>query len=1210
MKSFRTAEAQRRGENPGREGGAEQSEAGAWSLRSSSAPLRLCGSISFLVLAAFGLPAQAASIVLAQTPLFLNSGVQPNVLVVMDNSESMDATMAGTVIAGSDPTTRANVGRQVMVNTLTNYRTAFNWGLMSYAYSGTAALYNTYPYFMGSGDGDNNTGTMVFTRDCVAVAPATTVSVDTPGVSASNGNRQCVPNPQPFAGGQFVTYELSSDDPTVNDVLYDSRKLPSIWNLTRGPGVSFDGYQTYNGTSSWSKSGFSNSLNTFTFSATDAGYVPKNPPMTRVLFLPRAWGYLNSVTGLGKLNESVLVDSTTHFNNLMALLAAETNNPATGELKNAAVFTPLPGTLLSAYQYFSGTNSYTTPIQYSCQRNFVMLVTDGLPTAQTNGAQYAYTTTTKLYDPQAVTDTLSALACLQGSGPKTGFCTAAGVKPASQTGPGAGGIFPVETYVVALGDTLANAGAVASMNSMASAGGTGSAFLATNQTAFENAIQTIVLDIVAKTGSASAISLNRGTWSTGSTLYQARFSSGDWSGQLLAYTVNMDGSLAASANWDSGQILNAQDWNTSRTILTYKPSASAGSHGVALRWPANPAAPTSTELDAAQVALLNQNASGTTDGYGSQRLAWLRGSRSNEPGICPSCTPLFRNRPTSVLGDIVDSSPYYVGAPPFNYADSAAPTKYSAFYASNKSRPAMVYVGANDGMLHGFDALTGTERLAYLPGKLYSTARLSQLPQTGYSHRFFVDGTPTMGDAWLASDSAWHTLLVGGLAAGGQGLYALDITNPAAFSETGTAPQKTVLWEFSDANDTGDTDTTADPTLRYGLGYTFSEPLIVRTNASDTLGHARNRWVAIIGNGYNNTEADGAASTSGYAILYILDAQTGAVLRKLNTKTGSATTPNGLASPTAIDADGNGTADYVFAGDLNGNMWKFDLSDTNPANWKVAFGTATAPLPLVANGRTSQQVTSAPEVGKAANGGFMVYFGTGKYLESADATTTATQSFYGIWDRNDGSTHYTLGSGTGLGSANLLLQTIDDTLSTTNNGVSSTWRVSSQQSTNGTNSQNAVTKIGTAGSFLGAFNGWYLDLPAGERQVTAPVLTSSGKIVFTTMLPNTNPCSYGGSGWVMELDAARGDRLALTFDVNGDGKLSSVDTVNSSVAGRVAPSGTYFAGIPTSPGILGGNPKTQRGAENKYMSLSNGSVSRVMETSTSRVGRVSWQQLQ
>ena len=316
----------------------------------------------------------------------------------------------------------------------------------------------------------------------------------------------------------------------------------------------------------------------------------------------------------------------------------------------------------------------------------------------------------------------------------------------------------------------------------------------------------------------------------------------------------------------------------------------------------------------------------------------------------------------------------------------------------------MVYVGANDGMLHGFDGLTGAEKLAYVPSPVY--ANLSKLTATPYSHRYFVDGTPTIGDAYFSG--AWHSVLVGGLRAGGQGIYALNVTDPTQFAETNAS--SLVMWEFTDAND-------AD------LGYTFSRPNVVKM--------ADGSWAAVFGNGYNNTEADGHASTTGAAVLYIVNVQTGALIKKISTGVGSsqdptgASRPNGLATVTPVDVNQDGITDYIYGGDLFGNLWKFDVTATSSGSWDVAFhsGGAASPLFKACGGNTcnsgnAQAITTRVTVGYGPNRiGYMVYFGTGKYLEATDVNDLSTQTLYGIWDKNDGTT-------TVSGRSTLLQQTI------------------------------------------------------------------------------------------------------------------------------------------------------------------------------------------
>ena len=696
----------------------------------------------------------------------------------------------------------------------------------------------------------------------------------------------------------------------------------------------------------------------------------------------------------------------------------------------------------------------------------------------------------------------------------------------------------IQTYVVGMGDTVANPSSVAAMNKFADTGGTNVAYLASDATSLAAAFQAIAVDIESKTAAASAVSLNTGSWGTGTNLYQARFNSGDWSGQLIAYLINADGSIGAQ-QWDSGQVINGQNWDTGRTILTYKPSAALGARGIPFRWPATyPATPTASEMDLAQSSLLNapgatsgggmmnvaasangasasassyynssygpgavingdragnnwgngggwnsaccgntfpdwlqinfngtksitqaivysvQNqywapseptdtmtfsnygvvnfsvqgwdgsgwvtlatvvgnslvkktldfpafntdrvrvyitgtsdgwsrltevevfgvaVAGGEDGFGSQRVQWLRGNAANESSTCGTCTPSFRSRPTSKLGDIIHSAPSYVSAPGAGYPDSMESNTYSSFAAAYASRPAMIYVGANDGMLHAFSATTGREALAYVPTPVYknlsalTASSLSSVAGEPVAHHYQVDASPTVSDVYYGG--AWHTLLAGGMGAGGQGVFALDVTDPTAFTQANAS--SIVRWEFTDANDVD-------------MGYVFSQPLMVKTN--------NGRWSVLVGNGYNNSEDDGSLSSSGHAILYVLDAQTGAVRAKIDTGSGSAATPNGLSGPIGVDTNGDGVVDVVYAGDLFGNLWKFDLSGSSPGAWNVAFSGA----PLFTT--PGQPITVRPDVTRFTTGGYLVTFGTGRYIDVSDNTSVEAESFYGIRD--------------------------------------------------------------------------------------------------------------------------------------------------------------------------------------------------------------------
>ena len=231
-------------------------------------------------------PATAALLSIAQYPLFLTHRTLPNVLVIYDNSESMDATMAGKLIAGDDPTTRGNIARSVIRNTVSNFAGQFNWGLESFGIGG-AGLYSTYPYWLG------NDQTMVFTDDCVS------------GISASNNGLRCIDNPQwaGSVGDRYVTYDRASDDPDINDVLYIGYFGSGAWATTAGGGA-YNFYFTHNPGTAF-EANMTNYWATLSFTPTDAGYIPYNPPISRQLYAYRAWGFYAGVTGQGVINEPI-----------------------------------------------------------------------------------------------------------------------------------------------------------------------------------------------------------------------------------------------------------------------------------------------------------------------------------------------------------------------------------------------------------------------------------------------------------------------------------------------------------------------------------------------------------------------------------------------------------------------------------------------------------------------------------------------------------------------------------------------------------------------------------------------------------------------------------------------------------------------------------------------------------------------------------------
>jgi type IV pilus assembly protein PilY1 len=1053
-------------------------------------------------------------------PLFLAPSVKPNLMVILDNSQSMDATMGGMIISGDNDNTRGNIARRVLRSVLQNNIDTFNWGLATFETT-NSKLYNTQAYYLGSNS------SMVFTNDCVNGMTTT-----------GSPLRRCVPNPQPASNGfNFITYERSGDDPDINDVFYTPSSSPQQW----GRGLSGTTYrlwpnrQVNPGDTTWEDGDFSGGQQDITFVPTDAGFLLQAATHQRAFFVARGWGWAGdfsinnglNVTGQARILESVKgsfipgFDSSDHLDDLNDWLAKETASTSSDEIKNSALFTPLAGSLRSVRQYFAGQHAVRkSPITETCQANYVVLATDGNPTAKLDGTQYA---------PSQWQNTLSSGVWTYGQAQQDVFAEINALKSTTLSGSQltkpslAGHTAPIKTFIIGMGDSVTNPSSVAALNEMARLGGANpTAFFGNSEASLASAFESIVGDIQAKTSTASAAAVNAGSWNAGSRVYQAKFNSSDWSGTLVANPVSSAGVVGTTPVWDAATRLNAQNWDSGRSILTYKGSSALGNRGVPFRWPANPASPSATEIDVAQAEAIDRNSAGTTDGFGSQRLRFLRGDATYEPRNCgspPCAAPQFRNRPSGKLGDIVNSAPVFVGAPAFGYADDFESAAYSSFASTYRARTQVLYVGANDGMLHAFNAATGDEMFAYVPSAVYSN--LSALSGSTYTHRYFVDGSPTVGDVFYGG--AWHTLLVAGMRAGAKGLYALDVTNPANFSEVTAV--SVVRWEFQDPD----------------LGHVYGQPLLVKTNDG--------KWSVIVSGGYN------VGNASGRAFLFVIDAQTGALVRKIDTGSGTALSPNGLSAPAAIDANGDGIVDVVYAGDLNGNLWKFNLGSNTPASWGLGNGG----LPLFTTG-TNQAITGTPDVTRHPRGGYLVAFGTGRFLASADTTSTDAQAIYAIWDN--------LSSGT-VTSGQLQEQTVLATAA--RSGID--FRLTSfAVGTPGDTLISTKDNLITSASYYSTKRGWYLPLPTSGERVVTDATFRAGRLILTSMIPDSStPCVGGGSGWLLEFDAITGNRLGTpTFDTNGDNNLSTGDfltfTVSTSVTANV--SGRRIQGIPTTPAFI------------------------------------------
>ena len=546
-----------------------------------------------------------------------------------------------------------------------------------------------------------------------------------------------------------------------------------------------------------------------------------------------------------------------------------------------------------------------------------------------------------------------------------------------------------------------------------------------------DSLAAITENISKRTGSGASVAVNGDelyeTIDSTTRVYQTSYNTSNWYGDLEAYQLVVgddddgndsdDDGIYDTAEWSASDVMEASDED--RNIFTFNSDDGTGQTFAA----ANLA-------DTQMTSLVPYFAFG--DRTVAEVVAYLGGDTTNEG----SDSDDFRSR-VSPLGDFVNSQATY--------------------------EDGVLYAGSNDGMLHAFDATNGSELFAYIPGLVYQNLR--ELANPDYSHKYFVDNS-----AYIKEVSDSLTLLVGGLNKGGKGYYALDITHPESFGSddvkweyppppaTLVDKQTTITFTYSSSGndkildsasgftdsafDTGNSITiigadcdgysnngtyeivskNSDGELELdgddliggcgngesititesisdtGMGYSFAKPIIVQSNDSSLSSGDLTGYIVIFGNGYQ--------SEDGTSQLYIVDPADGSLIKKIDTGFGPV---NGLSTATAIDVDLDLKVDYVYAGDLLGNMWKFDLSSDDYTDWQVAFcdnsnttshclADGAEPQPLFTT-MNNQPITGAPDVmNHPDHDGYLVIFGTGKFLNDEDLESTYLQSLYGIWD--------------------------------------------------------------------------------------------------------------------------------------------------------------------------------------------------------------------
>jgi type IV pilus assembly protein PilY1 len=1112
---------------------------------------------------------------ISQVPLTVTIPAHPQILLALANSESMDGDLSGAIRTGSGsiphpllyPTSspvnftipvgftpplnggngiiapytvnvagllednspsRLNVAKAGLTAVLNAYIASADFGLIDYDTSGLVA-FDTWVYQMSPPGGFVFTNTIPGVGEYI-LNPCYNVNIALPlQVAQDCAALNTYYATQSITTQQYILVSASSDDPSVNDVLYDFGIDP-VCVVYNGPSPPtpfppFFSLGSYEG--GGVGEGYSSQVNNcagFT-GPTNAGFVPYS---TEVMYEKRGFGYYTFGETANDGNTVVPMTSSGATPTAASVAAAiaqftpslapETNSTGTPELKSAATQSPMAGLMHRAEVLFAG----NPPTTNGCvTQRYVVLVTDGLPTmdlahhnwpplgsASANPPPNGYGVNATFATPgdghliatndNALTDVINKLNALNS------------------------GANPIKTFIIGVGagvDPTKNPAAAATLLAMSVAGGTNTAspqgyFPATSPQAVTNALQSIITQILAQTQSTASAAVNSTGLNVNSKVYQSQFVTSDtpyqdWTGNLFEYDINPATGVVnlAAPDWSAQTELDITSQLTPpplpRLIATWDPTQN---RAIPFEWspgtPVNGIA-TSTVLGTELQAFL-------PDPNGQDVLQYLRGIKSQEVAGTPGGQ--FRNR-SHILGDIVDSNPAYIG-PSSEGIQSAS---YLAFEAATAARPPILYIGANDGMLHAFDVATGIEKFAYIPQGVYANLIDLANPYYNAQHQFFVNGSPQGGDVQFA-DTTWHSLLVGTEAQGGKSVYALDVTDPTLFTSE-PALASAILWDFTDVD--------------MGLG--FSSPVIASTTSG---------WKVLFGNGYN--------STNEKPFLYALDPQTGgALMTKIDLCAAvptacNLTLANGLSSLIAINSSGQvaAGANLIYAGDLQGNMWRVDISNPNPAMWAVSvlFQARDA-------SGNMQPITTAPVASLNPRFpqvlGTMVMFGTGQFLGLPDIANANVQSIYGVYDPPAGYV-------TPLLRANLLPQTL-------------------ATATLGANQVRTIT--GTAPVVPGN-KGWYIDLDllSGERVINDPRLETGGELVLTTyqpIPPVVGSCTTTGSSYLMVLNFATGGAFTTPqFDANGDGKINASDTVVPTLGGpAVAPVGlslgNVYASAPT-----------------------------------------------
>ena len=620
-----------------------------------------------------------------------------------------------------------------------------------------------------------------------------------------------------------------------------------------------------------------------------------------------------------------------------------------------------------------------------------------------------------------------------------------------------------------------------------------------------NSIEKMMVTINKLSSSQSGVAVSTANLVSGTRKYTPSYTTGDWTGNVTGRNLDPLTATEVSTAWQ----VESKDLQGDPVSLIPDPAARNIVVGNGATTAPKAVNFTYSAMNAA--SLTGQMTSTLT--VNAALIDYLRGDDSNEGEM-----GIYRTR-AARLGDIVNSTPVFVKKGiDFQYeklpGTFAGASTYRNFVASQAVRgEGVLFVGANDGMLHAFRDGTvsspedgGVEVFAYVPRAVLPN--LSQLADKAYSHRYYVDGPLVESAAYIGGN--WANLLLGTTGAGAKAVYALDVTDPLSMNAS------SVKWEISSS-------TTGFANLGNVLTDVQAGPL------------PSGDWVGIFGNGY--------FSTSGTASLFVVNLATGALIKEIPTNVGSAASPNGLGGVRVVRDDQRRIIG-AYAGDLQGNLWKFDLSGSTSASWELGLSGSQ----LLAVGST-KPITAAPAVIKHPQGGYLVSVGTGKFFEAADTTSTSQQTLYGVWDSVAFGTTSTPAGVVQTGTTSLVQQTISTGKTVTRTVVTTDLTTATEAITYFTISNNAVD--------WATKRGWFINLPNTGERVVYPMNTLVNRFLAVDAISptnvSTNPCIQAGqgTGWVYIIDGLTGAGPGEpVLDTNGDGNVDSGDSLVSGFTAR------------------------------------------------------------